>query len=58
MINEIVKHVGIHACQHPKETIAAAIAAAKVVGPVVVAAAPYVAVAAATAGVIHALKKL
>lgn len=58
MFNELVKHVGIHVSQHPKEALATVVAAGKVVAPIAVAAAPYVVGAAVVGGIIYGISKL
>lgn len=58
MFKELVKHVGIHVSQHPKETLATVAAAGKVLAPIAVAAAPYVVGAAVVGGIIYGISKL
>lgn len=57
MIEKFIHHVGIHAAQHPKEAIGAVVAAGKVVAPIAIAAAPYVAGAAIIGGLIYVCTK-
>ena len=57
MFNELIKCVGIHAVKHPKETIAAVATAGELVGPVAIAAGPFVLTAAAIAGTIYLISK-
>lgn len=57
MFKELVKHVGIHVSQHPKETLAAVAAAGKAMAPVAIAVAPYVAGAAVVGGIIYIISK-
>ena len=56
MFKELIHHVGIHAAQHPKETMGAALALGKTLAPV--AAAPYVAGAALIGGAIYGISKI
>lgn len=58
MIEKFIHHVGIHAAQHPKETMGAALALGKTLAPVAIAAAPYVAGAAIIGGAIYGISKI
>ena len=57
MLNELVKHVGIHISQHPKEALATALTVGKAAAPVVIAAAPFVAGAAIIGGIVYVICK-
>ena len=58
MLQEFAHHVGVHIAQHPKETLAAVVAAGKVVAPVAIFAAPYVAGAALVGGTVYGICQL
>ena len=58
MFKELIHHVGIHAAQHPKETMSAALAFGKALGPIVIGSLPYVAGAALIGGAIYGISKI
>ena len=48
MFEKLIHHLGVHACQHPKETLATVMTIGKAVAPI----APYIAGAAAALALI------
>ncbi len=58
MFKELVKHVGIHVSQHPKETLAAVVVAGKALAPFAMAAVPCIVGAAVVGGIIYGISEL
>lgn len=58
MFENIIHHVGVHVAQHPKEAMATAMVAGKVLAPFAIAALPCLVGTAAIGGLIYGLSKL